>query len=93
MVKKEEKAKNNFGDNSCGVASLNLGIVGIFLSVIMPLAGIVLGILGVIFGYRQKDIRNNSWANWGIGLSLLSLVLGLFLFIYVWTKLKSVPIL
>lgn len=92
MVKKEEKSVKTSGDNSCGATSVNLGLVGIFLSVSMPLAGIVLGLVGLIFGYRQKDMRNNNWANWGIGLSLLSLALGIFLVVFIFTKLKSLPL-
>ncbi|MDP3881593.1 MAG: hypothetical protein Q8Q31_01810 [Nanoarchaeota archaeon] len=90
MVKKEERNRNNSIDNSSGITALNFGVMGVLLSLLIPLFGIILGVLGVIFGYRQKDTNNNSWAKWGIGLSLLSLALGIFLF--VWVKLNPVPL-
>jgi len=83
MVKKEAKERNLCFENSCGVTSFNLGIVGLLLATMIPAFGIILGFMGVVFGYRQLGEHRNKWASWGIGISLASLALGIFFYILI----------
>ena len=76
MVKEEIKSSNN----NFGVASFILGILSIVLFfTIIP--GIILGILGIVFGFIQRKKSKNNWAIWGIILSILGLVLA---FLLIW---------
>ena len=66
-------------DNSCGVVSVVLGIIGIFLS---SLGGAILGLVGLVFGIKQKKYTpQNKWAIAGIILNIISIVLGILFFI------------
>jgi len=63
--------------NSFGVASVVLGLIGAVLGVfVLP---IVLSILGLIFGIIQYKKEKNSWAIWGIVLSLAGIVISVLL--------------
>jgi hypothetical protein len=66
-------------DNSCGVVSVVLGIIGILFS---SLGGVILGVVGLVFGIKQKKYTpQNKWAIAGIILNIISIVLGILLFI------------
>lgn len=58
------------------VASLTLGIIAVFGSFL--LIGAVAGLLGLIFGWIQLARRDGGrgMARWGVGLSLVGLLLG-----------------
>ena len=69
-------------DNSFGVASVVLGIVGIVLSFLgNPLTGVALGIVGMIFSKKQKKHFENIWSRRGKILGIASLILGIVLFV------------
>jgi uncharacterized membrane protein HdeD (DUF308 family) len=72
-------------DNSCGTVGVVLGIVSILM---IGSLGIVSGIVGLVFSLKQKKMKKNSWANWGIGLNIVGIVLGLVA-IYVVAKLLT----
>ena len=91
------------GDNNFGVASVVLGILSIvfisltFLAIFAPLAGVVLGIVGLIFGLKQKKVMNNKWATAGIWLNVIGIIINALLFLWVvktiydYTRLLSSP--
>ena len=68
-------------DNSFGVAGVILGILSLCL-VIIPMVGLALGIIGVIFAYKQKKRGANSWSKAGLWLSWIGVVIGAFWSIY-----------
>ena len=61
-------------DNSCGTVGVVLGIVSILM---IGSLGIVSGIVGLVFSLKQKKMKKNSWANWGIGLNIVGIILGI----------------
>ncbi len=83
-MKKEASSSSN--TNSAGIASVILGLVGItliFSAVIGFLGGLVLGIVGLIFGIIQAKKARNKWAIWGIILSIMAIGLSMLAFIWV----------
>jgi hypothetical protein len=75
------------GDNSCGVASVILGILSIcfilltFLALLAPLAGLGLSITSLLFARAQKKHGANKWSKAGFILSMLGIILnGLLIF-------------
>lgn len=74
--------KEGNGDNSFGVSSVSLSIIGIIISLLI-IPSVLLGIVGLVFGIIQLRKSNNSWAKWGIALSILSIIAGiLFFYLY-----------
>ncbi len=73
-------------DNSCGVAGVVLGILSILM---IGSVGIVAGIIGLVFSLKQKKMKKNSWVNWGIGLNLIGIVLGIVAIYVIATFLTS----
>lgn len=70
-MKKEECACNN----SCGIASVVLGIIGsVFGVLIFP---VILSIIGLVFGIVQWKKAKNSWAVWGVILSILGILIAI----------------
>ena len=67
---KEESMK----DNSFGVVSV---VFGIFSVLIGSLGSVVLGLIGLLFGIKQRRIHRNKWSKWGINLSLIGIVVGI----------------
>ncbi len=70
-------------DNSFGIASVILGILSLVcaLAIIFgSLAGIILAIISLIFALKQRKIAKNSWAKWGIALSIIGLILNIVVF-------------
>jgi|SRR3989344_1592362 len=62
--------------NGMGVSSLVLGIISLFLTVLgIPIIGIILGILGIIFSKKQKKIFPNGIQQAGYITSIVSLVI------------------
>lgn len=84
-MKKEEAVKS---DNSFGVASVVLGIIGITLS---SLIGVIFGIIGLIFGLKQKKSSENKWSKAGIILNVISIIIGIVLFIFALNNLLNNP--
>jgi uncharacterized membrane protein YqjE len=70
-MKKEE----NCCDNSFGVASVVLGIIGA-VSGILVLPGLI-ALMGLIFGIIQYKRAKNKWAIWGIVLSAIGLLIAI----------------
>ena len=62
-------------DNSFGVASVILGIMGIVSY--GPGIPIILGIIGWVFANKQKKIMKNKWVMAGKILSIISIILGI----------------
>jgi len=58
-----------------GVVSFILGL----LSLAIPISGLILALFGLIFGIVQLSKGKNSWAIWGIVLSLLGIALNIML--------------
>lgn len=79
-MKKEE----SINDNSFGVGGVIFGVLGILFS---SITGVILGIIGLTFSLKQKKIKNNKWAKAGFILNIISIVLGIIVFIY---ALKSI---
>jgi hypothetical protein len=61
-----------------GIASLILGVISI-----LPFFGLnlVAGVLGIIFGYKQKNISDSKTAKVGIILSIIGLVLWFVIYV------------
>ena len=80
-------------DNSFGVVSVILGIIGIALS---SFHGFLLGIVGIFFSLQQKKRYPNSWSKAGFILNIISIILGIasiILFILVLRGVISSPAL
>ena len=79
-MKKEDKIKNE----SLGILSLTFGIISI-ISFTLPLgfiAGIISGILGLVFGIMQNKREKSSYAKAGIITSVIGLILSGLAFIW-----------
>ena len=85
-MKKEEIQKSQ--DNSFGTASVVLGIIGLTIS---SLPGAILGFIGLIFGMKQKNMMKNSWSKAGIILNIISIIIGIALFIYALISILENP--
>ena len=87
--------KDEGGDNSFGTASVIFGILSIVLGLFSsPLAGIALGIVGIVFSKKQRDISNNKWSSAGRTLSIVGLVVGVITFLaalFIASYLKNNP--
>lgn len=69
-------------ENSFGVASVILSIVGLALSLFnSPIAGIALGIVGLVFSYKQQKYGKNSWSKAGRILGIVSIAVGVLVVI------------
>jgi hypothetical protein len=62
---------------SYGIASMVLGILSLVFSVIFPLA-ILLGILAIVFGIKQKRIKGNGFATTGLITGVVGILLSIF---------------
>lgn len=82
MVKEEVK------DNSFGVAGVILGIISVVLS---SAPGILLGIIGLVFSFKQKKIAKNKWALAGTILNIIGIVIGLAIFIFALNAILNNP--
>ena len=71
--------------SSTGVVSFILGLLSIVFSIQLPLgsiAGLFLSILGLIFGIVQLTKGKNSWAIWGIVLSIIGVITNVLIFLW-----------
>lgn len=63
-------------NNSCGITSVILGIIGSVLAIfILP---IIISITGLVFGIVQYRKAKNAWAIWGIILSALGILIAIY---------------
>ena len=67
------------GNNSFGITSVVLGIVGSSLSFLV-FPSLLLSTLSLIFGIRQKINSSNTWVIWGIVLGILGIILSVFFY-------------
>ena len=68
MVKKEGEG------NSFGIIGVVFGILSILS---LSIAGIVMGIIGLIFSMKQKKVNKNNWSKTGMILNIIGIILGL----------------
>ena len=61
-------------DNSCGIASVVLGILSIIFA---SISGIILGIISLVFALKQKKIAKNKWSKAGLILSIIGIILSI----------------
>lgn len=80
MVKEAKREESHKGDNSFGVASTILGIFGLLS--IVPVYGIISGIIGLIFANKQSKNGKNSWSKAGKILNILAIVLNIVVWIF-----------
>ena len=73
--------------NSLGVTSVNLGILSIIFSLFIPALGVILGLISLIFGLKQRRVNRNSWSKSGIILSIIGIVLSILLWVLLTTVL------
>lgn len=78
----------NTKDNSFGIASAILGILSI---VFLSFQGLVLGIIGLVFAFKQNNILPTKWSRTGKILSLIGTILSILVLILVIIGLKSNP--
>ena len=68
--------------NSCGVFALVMAVLSVILPVsAMPLGvigGLVLAVLGLIFGIIQARKAGNAWATSAIVISIIGLIVNIF---------------
>ena len=70
--------KEDFKDNSFGVASVVFGILSIVLA---SLIGLLLGIIAFIFARKQIMIQPNQWSKTGKILSIIGIALSIIVLI------------
>lgn len=87
-MEKEELKKPE--DNSFGVCAVIFGILSIVLSSGNGI-GITLGVIGLIFGVKQKKIRKNGWSKTGLILNIIGILLGIVFLIYTVTYIINNP--
>lgn len=74
-------------DNSSGVASVILGLVSLsfalsILPSIFSLSGLFLGVIGLVFGMKQRKAFPSKWSTWGIALSILGIAINTVLLVF-----------
>lgn len=92
---KKESEKEIYHKNDFGVASLILAILGISFVFVIPLGGIggiILCLISLIFGIIQIKKNKNSWAVWGIALSIIGILINLATLIFYIELLKEVTL-
>ena len=70
---------NSHIDNSFGISSLIMGIFAFLFSMLFPGFSILLGLLGIFFSVKQFNLARNSWAAWGMVLSVAGLLISAIL--------------
>src|SRR3989344_6372147 len=78
--------------NSFGVVSFVFGVLSVLFILTFTgfIAGLVLGVLALTFGLVQRSKMKTRWANWGIALGLIGLVLNIWFIWKVVATLKTV---
>lgn len=80
-MKKDGESGNEFG-----LLSVVFGVLSI---VSLSAAGIVMGILAVIFAYQQNKRDANKWSKAGKILGIIGIVLGIIMLIVVYWAVSS----
>ena len=70
---------NKIKDNSFGTAAVVLAILSITFSTAIAK---ILGINGLVFAKKQKNIMKNSWSKVGIILNIIGIILGIAVFTF-----------
>jgi heme/copper-type cytochrome/quinol oxidase subunit 2 len=78
-AKKETEKKAKANGNGYGIASLVLGIS----SILLPVIGIVTGILAIVFANKQKKIQPSGLATAGMVTGIIGLVFQALALIFV----------
>jgi len=85
VVKKVSKVKENKkikqDSNGYGISGLVLGIGSIIFSWV-PIFGLVVGIIGLIFSIKQRGLSPNNIATAGFATSIIGIVLSLVCLIW-----------
>ena len=71
------KKEGSCCDNSFGIASVVLGVVGAVLGVLV--VPIIFSVLGLIFGVVQYRREKNAWAIWGVIVSILGIIISVYI--------------
>ena len=77
------------GSNNSGVAAVVLGILSIVFAFMLPFLGLVFGVISLFFSIHQRKVSSNSWANAGITLSIIGIVLSIAVWILLTTVLAK----
>ena len=67
------------GGNSSGITSVNIGILSVVFAIFTPFLGIILGIISLVFSFKQAKVEKNSWSKAGTVLSIIGIVLSILL--------------
>jgi heme/copper-type cytochrome/quinol oxidase subunit 2 len=81
----QKETHSTSSSNSAGIVSVIFGILSLVVISIFGLAtisGIILGVIGLIFGIIQRKHSNNKWANWGIGISIIGIIINVLILIW-----------
>lgn len=75
-------------ENSYGLVAFIFGVFSILLAPALdlfifygPVAGTILGILGIIFSVKQRSVSKNKWSVWGLWLSIVGVVINVAVFV------------
>ena len=78
-MKKEDKSMNN----NFGLLSVTFGIMSIVCAIGLItgfVAGLIFGVLALIFGIKQSRLMKNNWSKWGISLSVIGIIINIVVF-------------
>ena len=78
-------------DNSFGVLSVTLGIVSLAIMITNNLPGLLLGVLGLIFAYKQDKIAKNKWSKAGKIVGFASIIIGIISTVVIIIYLSAHP--
>ena len=78
----QPQKENNNMPEGYGIASLICGVLSFVLSII-PLVGIILAILAIVFYFKQKKSGTTTMSIVGLVFGIIGLVISLFVFIAV----------
>ncbi len=76
MVKREEMKSMN---NDFGVVAVVLGVLSIIFT---SINGIILGLVGLGFTFKQIKVMKNKWSKAGLILNVIGIVLGVIVMIW-----------
>ena len=81
---KKEETKRESSNNDLGIVAVVFGILSIVFSTV-PLNGIILSILGIVFSKKQERHSKNKWSKNAKVLSIIGLLLSiLFWMLFTW---------
>lgn len=77
----KEASDKSHKDNSCGVVAVVFGILSLIF-ILIPFIGLTMGIVGVIFAYKQKKMMHNKWSKAGLWMCWIGVVIGFIWSVY-----------